>query len=77
MYNTSPESVLEYKELRVLFWRTVWSMPDNLRKVITHLYICDRPIEEAAVLMGTTNVGANLLHSMAIEDLRERVKYWL
>jgi DNA-directed RNA polymerase specialized sigma24 family protein len=76
MLSSTPEEILGEKELRVLFWRTIWTMPEHLRRVITHLYICDRPIEEAALLMGVTQNTVQLLHDKALDNLRARVRLW-
>lgn len=76
MLHLSPEDILEDRELRVLFWRSIWSMPADLRRVITHLYICDRPVGEVVSLLGMNKNNINLLHLKAIEDLKERVKLW-
>ncbi len=72
----SPQEIAELKELRVLSWRAVWTMPEHLRIVITHLYICDRTPEEAATLLGMTNDTLQQLHEKALENLRARIKAW-
>lgn len=76
MLSATPEEIFEEKELRVLFWRSVWGMPEHLRCVITHLYICDRSTEEAASLMGTSPDTVQLLHEKALNNLRARVRIW-
>ena len=76
MVSSDPETFVEQKELRVLSWRAVWSMPEHLRKVITHLYICDRSPEEAAMMLGVDSNTLKSLHSKAIENLRGRIKTW-
>ena len=76
MVAAGPESIVEQKELRVLSWRAVWSMPEHLRKVITHLYICDRSPEEAAMMLGVDSGTLERLHNKAIENLRGRIKAW-
>ena len=73
MLGSTPEEIVESKENSVLFWRTIWTMPLHLRRVITHLYICDRSLEEAAALMEITVDTVKLLHHMAIDNLRARI----
>lgn len=76
MLCSTPEAIVGNKEIRVLFWRSVWDMPPDLRRVITHLYICDRSLEEAALLLGMPQTALQLLHDMAIDNLRVRARAW-
>ena len=71
-----PADLAENKQLRLLSWRAVWGMPEHLRRVITHLYICDRSPEEAANLLGIDFDTLQNLHNKALENLRARVKSW-
>jgi DNA-directed RNA polymerase specialized sigma subunit len=71
-----PLEIVEQKELRVLSWRAVWTMPEHLRRVITHLYICDRTPEETATMLGVTNDILQQLHEKALENLRARIQTW-
>jgi DNA-directed RNA polymerase specialized sigma24 family protein len=72
----NPQEIAEKKELRVLSWRAVWTMPEHLRIVITHLYICDRTPEEAAIMLGVDSDTLQNLHNKALENLRGRIKPW-
>lgn len=69
----NPQEVIELKELRLLSWRAVWTMPEHLRRVITHLYICDRTPEEAARMLGVTRDTLHQLHEKALANLRARI----
>ena len=71
---SNPQEIAEQKELRVLSWRAVWAMPEHLRRVITHLYICDRTPEEAATMMGVDSDTLQCLHDKALENLRSRIQ---
>ncbi len=72
----NPQEIAELKELRILSWRAVWTMPEHLRRVITHLYICDRTHEETALMLGVTNDTLQKLHEKALENLRARIQTW-
>lgn len=72
----NPGELAEQKELRVLSWRAVWTMPEELRRVITHLYICDRTPEEAATMLGVDSDTLQRLHDKALENLRARIRTW-
>lgn len=69
----NPQEVIELKELRLLSWRAVWTMPEHLRRVITHLYICDRTHEETALMLGVTSDTLQKLHEKALANLRARI----
>ncbi len=69
------EWLLEHKERRVLSWSAVWRMPEQLRRVITHLYICDRSPEETAEVLGMDSDTLQNLHNKALENLRERIRW--
>ena len=72
----NPQEIAEHRELRVLSWRAVWALPSHLRKVITHLYICDRTHEETATMLGVDSDTLQNLHDKALENLRARIKTW-
>ena len=72
----NPQDIAEQKELRVLSWRAVWTMPEYLRRVITQLYICDRSPEEAAEMLGLDSDTLQVLHEKALENLRARIGTW-
>jgi len=76
MLNSSPEYILDQIEQRVLLWRMVWALPENLRCVITHLYVCDRSVEEASIILGMSQNFVNVLHDKAIDNLRVRIRNW-
>jgi DNA-directed RNA polymerase specialized sigma24 family protein len=76
MFEQDPCTIAELKELTVLSWRAVWRLPEHLRRVITHLYICDRTPEEAALLLGLSSDMLQLLHDKALENLRARIPEW-
>jgi DNA-directed RNA polymerase specialized sigma24 family protein len=75
MVAVGPENTVSDKELRILSWRAVWNMPEHLRRVITHLYICDRSPEDTAMLLGVDSNTLESLHKKAIENLRGRIKW--
>jgi DNA-directed RNA polymerase specialized sigma24 family protein len=64
---------VEQKELCVISWGAVWTMPEHLRRVITHLYICDRSLEDTATLLDLDLDMLVYLHHKALENLRARI----
>lgn len=51
-------------------------MPDHLRCVVTHLYLCDRSFEDVAQLMGIPCSAVKSLHDRALANLRARIRIW-
>jgi len=70
------QEIVEDKERRIISWRAVWSLPEHLRKVITHLYICDRSHEETADMLGVGSDTLQKLHDKALANLRSRINSW-
>ena len=75
MEQLNPEILAIRRQLSTSFWRTIWTMPPDLRCLITHLHLCDRTYEELADLMKISPIAVQSLHEKAIEYLRSRVEY--
>jgi DNA-directed RNA polymerase specialized sigma24 family protein len=71
-----PQEIVEDKERRIISWSAVWALPEHLRKVITHLYICDRSHEETATMLGVDSDTLQKLHDKALANLRSRINSW-
>ena len=76
MLNGTPEDMVCSKELRTLSWGAVWRLPQQLRQVIVHLYMCNRSLEDTADVLDMTCDDVQLLHSRALDILKMRAQTW-
>lgn len=70
----SPEIAALQQEFSGALWRAVWTMPDNLRWIITHVYLCDRSFEEVAQLVGESPDEIRGHHDKAVAHLKKRIE---
>ena len=72
----TPENINIQRQFSMNLWRTVWNMPQELRCIITHIYLCNRSFEELPNIMNIDTIDAYLLHEKAMDYLRARIPDW-